>query len=202
MRCLICCLVSSSFLVLLKYSFFLSSPHVWLRPLPIFECLCKFPTLQVFWFFSWFRSSFSSIICRVSLLIVSMAHFSISNSIPISWLYILPTCIRISNFFFHFLQTIWCRGGWFFLWLVKFLYTPAFLKYKIEWHHRYYNSNGNGNYASVWKIPFLIFTSVKLLTPAVRSTLQFCMVFSITFISCTFLSVYYRALQDQILCFL
>ena len=44
MRFLLCSLVSSSFLVLLRYSlflFFLSSAHVWWCPLPIFPSFCK-----------------------------------------------------------------------------------------------------------------------------------------------------------------
>ena len=51
---------------------------------------------QVFWFFLdlavLFLPSFF-----FSLFIISIAHFSMSNSIPISWLYILNVCIRVSR---------------------------------------------------------------------------------------------------------
>ena len=38
--------------------------------------------------------------CRFSLFITNMAYFSMPNSIPISWLYILTDCIKIFIFFF------------------------------------------------------------------------------------------------------
>ena len=52
MRFLQCSLVSSSFLVLLRYSFLflLSPPHVKLCPLPVFLGICRFPFLRAFWF--------------------------------------------------------------------------------------------------------------------------------------------------------
>ena len=49
-----CSLVSSSFLVLLRYTFFkcfLSSPLVWWCPLLISPSISKFPFLRAFWFF-------------------------------------------------------------------------------------------------------------------------------------------------------
>ena len=48
--------------------------------------------------FFWCGRSISSIPCRFSLFIICMAHFYMSNSIPISWLYILTACIRVANF--------------------------------------------------------------------------------------------------------
>ena len=52
MRYLLCSLVSSSFLDLLRYlkKSFLSSPIVWWSPLSIFPSICKFPFLGAFWF--------------------------------------------------------------------------------------------------------------------------------------------------------
>ena len=47
-----------------------------------------------------FCSSTPSVVCCLLLFITSMAHFSMPNSIPISWLYILTICIRV--FFFRF----------------------------------------------------------------------------------------------------
>ena len=54
------------------------------------------------WLFNSFRYlSFSTL--------MGIANISIQNSIPTSWLYILIVCIRVSNSFFYFSQTIWCR---------------------------------------------------------------------------------------------
>ena len=107
--------IPSSFLVLLRYSFliFLSSSHVWWYPLPIFSSILKFLLLWAFWF----GNFIPSVICRFPLFIINMAHFSIPNSIPISWLYILTAGIRFS-ILSHFWLTVWCcsftLGGWFF----------------------------------------------------------------------------------------
>ena len=80
-----------------KYSpYFSSSLLVSWCLLPIFPSTCNFPSLRAFWFFLvwhfyYFRCSFSPIF------IMSMSHFSLPNSIPISWLYILIVCIRVSS---------------------------------------------------------------------------------------------------------
>ena len=37
--------------------------------------------------------------CRFPLLIINLENFSMPNSIPMLWLYILTACIRISNSF-------------------------------------------------------------------------------------------------------
>ena len=81
------------------FSFFLSSLLVWWGLFPIFQSTCKFPFLWPFWFFSWFGSSIHFIICLFPLLIISVVHFSMPNSIPISWLYILTARIRVSLLF-------------------------------------------------------------------------------------------------------
>ena len=48
---------------------------------------------------SCFASSIPSVRCRLPLFIISMAHFSMLNSIPMPWLYIPTECIRVSNSF-------------------------------------------------------------------------------------------------------
>ena len=82
MRYLLYDLVSSSFLVLMRkqFKFFLSSPLVWWCPLPTFPSICKFLIL------SWFGSSISSVMYCFALLIICIAHFSMPNSITMSWL--------------------------------------------------------------------------------------------------------------------
>ena len=117
-------------------------------------------------------------------IIIGMAHFIMPNFIPISWLYILTACIGVSNSF-PFLQ-IWCRpciwGGWFFSCDIWSLYPPVhFLS--IWFSGIIAITNSNNDSASPWKIRLWIFTSVKLFPPAVSSTLQFCMVFSINFMT-------------------
>ena len=93
--------VSSSFLVLLRYCFliFFSNFH-------LFDAI-SFLYSQVFVGFLyselsdflWFGSSNFSVMCRFPLFITNMAHLSLPNPIPISLLYILTVCIRVSNSF-------------------------------------------------------------------------------------------------------
>ena len=97
MRFLLYSLVSSSFLVLLRYFFnffFFSSSLVWWFPLPIFPSIRWFPCLRAFWFLSWFDSSIPYVMSRFPVLIWSMTNFSMSNSIPMSWLHIFTLSIN------------------------------------------------------------------------------------------------------------
>ena len=105
--------------------------------------------------FSWFGSSISLAICHFLLF---MAHFSMPNSIPISWLYILAASIRVPNAFsflantfmsmyirylvgdrsrgrpessFTIASTLRCRGGCYsFPWIAP-LY-PWYVPYIVE----------------------------------------------------------------------
>ena len=100
-RFLINSLVPSSFLVLLRYSFLNFFFHLRLFDGVRFQ---YFQVLEGFVFseysdFSWFGSSIPSIICRFPLFIMSMAHFSLSNSIPISYLYVPTACNKFFNSF-------------------------------------------------------------------------------------------------------
>ena len=134
---------------------------------------------------SWFSSSIASVIWRFPLFIISMAHFSMANSIPISWLYILTAYIGVFNSFSFlensFISSIYIRLSicscdlWSLYSLVHFL--SMWLSGIIAF------TNSNGDNASSRKIPLWIFTSVKLFPPTVSSILQFCMVFSINFIT-------------------
>ena len=85
MRFLLYSLVWSSFFVLLRNTFFNFSFS---------------PSVQIT-FFSFF-SFIPSAICRLPLFNFSMAHFSMPNFIPISSLYIITNCIRVSNSFSFF----------------------------------------------------------------------------------------------------
>ena len=52
----------------------------------------------MFWFFPDFAVLFVQLFLLFSLFIISRAHFSMPNSIPIFWLYILIVCIRVFSF--------------------------------------------------------------------------------------------------------
>ena len=93
--------------------FFLSSLHVWWCPFSIFLSISKFPFYWAFRFFSWFVSSFPTIICHFLLFTISMAHFVMPNSIPVSLLYILRLSISFS-FFANNLMSMYMR------WLIFF----------------------------------------------------------------------------------
>ena len=95
----------SSFLVLLKCYFliFLSSLLVWWCLFPILTTTCNFPSLRAFWFVS----SIPSTVFLLPLVIMSMAYFSMQNSIPIYWLYIL--FLFGCPLFLHFLHIPLCH---------------------------------------------------------------------------------------------
>ena len=77
-----------SFFLWYHLSFFLSSPLVW-WPLIIFPIVCKFPFFQAFRFVSLFCTSIPSVPCYFPFFIFNLAHLCMSNSITMSWLYIL-----------------------------------------------------------------------------------------------------------------
>ena len=90
--------VSSSFLVLLRYQKdVLSSLLVWCWFLPIFPSICTSLFSWNVLIFPWFDSSNQS--CVFSWFSLLTWYIFLSNSIPISWVYILTACIRVSNFF-------------------------------------------------------------------------------------------------------
>ena len=94
-------LVSRSVLVRLRYSYIFS---------PISACLMVSTpnTFKYLYFFyspsililSWKGSSIPFVIGLFPLLVISMAHFSVLNFIPISWLYFVIACISSLQFFF------------------------------------------------------------------------------------------------------
>ena len=133
----------------------------------------------------WFGSSIPSVICRLPLFMTSMAHFSMPNSIPMSWLYILTACMRISSSFSFFANSL--TSSMYIRWLIfscdllRLYPAVHFLSIWLSGIMAIMNSKGDS--ASPWKIPLWIFVSAKLLPPAVRSTLQVCMVFSMKFMT-------------------
>ena len=75
---------------------------------------------------SWFGSPLPSIVSLFEFFVISMAHFSMPNSIPTSWLYILIVCFQ---FFFIFLK--FCRQLYFVVLFTshKLTDSPWFLEY-------------------------------------------------------------------------
>ena len=51
---------------------------------------------------SWFGSSILSVRCCLPLFSTSMEHFSMPNSIPMPWLYILTACIRVYYCYYYY----------------------------------------------------------------------------------------------------
>ena len=177
MRVLLCGLVLSSSPELLKKLFHLR----------LFDDVCfQYSQVYVSFLFSeHFGSSIPFVICRFPLVIISMTHFSMPNSIPISSLYLLIAFIKVSNsvsFLANSLiPSIYIR------WLIFScdlwsLYPPVrFLSMCFSDIVAITKSNGDS--ATPWKVSLGIFTSAKLFPLAVSSTLQFSMVFSINFMT-------------------
>ena len=90
------CLISSSFLVLMRYSFLIFS---FISPCLIVSVsnIRKYLKLSFSPNVCQFGSSGPSVIGCIPLFIISMVHFSVKNYIPISWLYMFTACIRVSD---------------------------------------------------------------------------------------------------------
>ena len=169
-RFLLQSLVSRNFLVRMGYSFFF---HLHLFDDVRFQysqilVIFLFSDSFLIWQFYSFR--YFSFFQLVS---ISMANFSMSNSIPISWLYILIVGIRVSYSFSIFanrlISSIYIR--WLInlcLWsVVKVHFLSILLRDIIS------IKNCNGENASLRKIPLWIFIFVKLFPPTINSSFQF-----------------------------
>ena len=134
MTILLCSLVSSSFPVLLGYSFLIFFFFF------IFACLMvsafnipkylsilfsKRSDFSLIWLFYSF-----SVICRFSPFVICMAPFSQPNSFPISSLYIFTGCIRVPNSFSFLgnslISPVYIRWLIFFLRCSKFVSSFTF----------------------------------------------------------------------------
>ena len=124
---------------------------------------------------SWFGSSVISVRFRLPLFLSSMAHFSMANSILMSWLYIPSACIRVSSL----MSSLYIRWLIFSCDLLSLYSAVHFLSMCLSGIEAIMDSNGDS--ASSWNEPHWIFASAKLLPPAVISTLLVFMVFSIVF---------------------
>ena len=120
------------------------------------------------------------VICRLPLFIISMAHFPMQNSTQVSWLFSLSV-LGFS------VPSPFCQKNWCCLWVIFFcnlwsLYLPV--KFLSMWLSDIINiTNSSGDRASPWNIPLRIITSVKLFPSNFSLALQFCMVYSINYMT-------------------
>ena len=119
--------------------------------------------------------------CRLPLFIASMAHFSMPNPIPISWLNYHTVCIRVSNSFSFLVKSL--ISSMYVKWL-NYACDLLCLYLAVHFQRMWLNgimaiTNSNGDSASPWNMPLWVFTSAQLFPPTVNSTLQICMIFSI-----------------------
>ena len=146
---------------------------------------------------SWLGSSIPSIRYRLPLFITSMVHFSMPNSIPMSWLYILIACIRVSSSFSFFANSLMSSRWLIFSHDLLSLYPAAhFLSRWLSGIMAIMNSNGES--ASPWNILLWIFASAKIPSPAFHSFLN--NVYDFIWYFVHFEAVYFPVLQDHFIC--
>ena len=170
---------SKNFLVRLRYSlliFSFISACLIVSSSSIPEYM-QFHITQSVLILSWFSSSFPSVVFFFLLLIISMAHFSMWNSISLSWLYIIYIFIRVPSSFSFFLNSsmlfmLLMLVGNVFLRFRKFAVPSAFSKYMTI-----IDSNNN---SGLW----LNFYHSKSFPSVVSSTFQFYMASVMNFITC------------------
>ena len=161
------CLVSSSFLVLLRYSFFIfsfisSCLMVSASKTPKYLYISFSPNVLIL---SWFGNSIPSVRCRLLLFITSMAHFSMPNSVPMSRLYILTVVLRFSTSFSFFANSL--MSSMYIRWLIfscdQLSLYPAVHFLSIWLSVIIIIMNNNEDTASRLKIPPWIFVLAKIL---------------------------------------
>ena len=103
------------------------------------------------------------------------------NSIPMSWLYILTVCIKLSNSFSFLVNSL--MSSMYIRWIIfsgNFVNCYRIVHFLSMWLSGIIAiTNSNGDSASPWKIPLWIFTTAKLFSPVVNYTLQISIVISI-----------------------
>ena len=126
----------------------------------MFPSNCKFLFLRTFWFCLGWVVLFP-LSRHFPLLIISMANFSTPNSIHMSWLYILTTCMRDSYSFpllgKSLMSSMYVRRLMF---SCDFISLYSLVHFLSMWLSGIIAmTNSNGDIASPWNIPFWIFAS-------------------------------------------
>ena len=101
-----------------------------------------------------------------------MTHFSISNSIPIYWLYILIDCIRICSFSLFAILISSLGGLFIYLFTLVLLFVNLHLSehlLSMQLSDIIAMTNSRNDSESLWKIPHWIFTLVTVCYPGVNS---------------------------------
>ena len=148
------CFVSSSFLLLQIYFLLISAClMVSAANIPMYLLVFFSPSVLIF---SWFGTSLPFVVCRFPLYIFTMVHFS------------MPTSIIISSIYFR-----WLIFSCDLLSLYPAVHFPCMSSSSII-----AITNSNGDSATPWYIPLLIFASAKHFPPVVNSTFLVFIVFS------------------------
>ena len=115
------------------------------------------------------------------------------NSIPLSWGYILTACIRVSNSFSFFANSLML--SMYIRWLIfscdlwSSYPRVHFLRISLSSIIPITNSNSNGDSLFPWNIPLWIFALAKLFPPAIIFPVFHCFhgeLYDIVEYSCTF----------------
>ena len=151
--------------------------------IPKYLYVLFFPSVLIF--FSWFGRFILSFMCSFLLVIISISHFSLPNSITMSWLYILRVCILVSNYRSVFANIL--MSSIYMRWLI-FSCNLVSLYLLVYFPNMWLNgiitiTNINGDGVSPWKIILWILTSAKLFSPADHLTVPVSMVFLMNFMT-------------------
>ena len=129
--------------------------------------------------FSWFGCSTPSVMCRLPVFITSMGHYSMPNSIPKSWRYILIVYVSETNSFSFLAKSL--MSSICIKWLIfscdLLSFYPAVHLLTMWLSGIIAITDSKGDSASLWYRLLWIFNSVKLFPPAANSTLQVSMIF-------------------------
>ena len=122
----------------------------------------------------------SSIIRRLLLLIINVVHFSMPNSIPITWLYIAIVFIRVSISVLFFANSLIKHIKWL-IFSGDFVNLHPSVHFLIMWLSGFIAIiNSNGESASPWKIP-----------SGLSPLLKFYLLLSIPLFNCYYYYYYY-----------
>ncbi len=136
--------------------------------------------------------SLVSFVSFVPLFMTSMAHFSMPNSIPMSWLYILTACMRVSNSFSFFANNSMSSCDQLSLYPAVHFLSIWFSGIKAI-------MNSKGDSASPWKSSLWIFCC-QLHSPGLHGL--FYEVYDFMWYFVHFEAVYYPAMRNRIICLL
>ena len=165
-RFLLVSFVWSSFLVLLQYSFWIlpfisTCLMVSASKMPNYLLVSFSPSVQIL---SLIGCSIPSVRCHLPLFITLMAHFSMPNSIPTSWLYILTACIWVYSSFSFFANSL--ISSIYIRWLTfscgQLSLYPAVHFLNMWLSDIMAITNSKGDWASPWNMSLWIFASAKL----------------------------------------